>query len=73
MERSTLVAAILAASSTVALAADIPCTCRFDGRDMPHGSTVCIDLASGRYIARCVKVLNNTAWRKVQDGCDAVS
>lgn len=73
MIRSTLLAAILAAFSATTLAADIPCTCRFDGRDMPHGSTVCIDLASGRYMARCEKVLNNSAWRKVQDGCDAIS
>ena len=45
------------------------CTCRFEGRDMPEGAVVCIDLASGTYLARCERVLNNTAWRKVVEGC----
>ena len=68
-----LAAAVIALLS--ALAATMPalagpdCTCRFAGRDMPEGAVVCIDLASGTYLARCERVLNNTAWRKMVDGC----
>lgn len=36
---------------------------------MNEGAVVCIDLASGTYLARCERVLNNTAWRKLRDGC----
>lgn len=45
------------------------CTCRYEGRDMPEGSVVCIDLASGRYLARCGKRLNNSAWIRLSEGC----
>ena len=37
---------------------------------MPEGTVVCIDLASGTYLARCERVLNNTAWRKLASSCD---
>ena len=64
--------AALALCSSV-VAADIPCTCRFDGRSLPEGSTVCIDLSSGRYLARCERVLNNTAWVRVAEACPGLS
>ena len=65
----TLATFVLLLAVGVAHAKDRPCTCRYAGEDMPEGSTVCIDLASGTYLARCEWVLNNTAWRKVADGC----
>ena len=68
----TFVIAVLAFAplGDVAVAAEeIPCTCRYEGRDMPHGTVICIDLASGSYLARCEKVLNNSAWKRVSDGC----
>ena len=64
--RMLVLAATLAAGPATA---GIDCTCRFGGRDMPEGSEICIDLASGTYWARCERVLNNTAWTKVRDGC----
>ena len=61
-----LVLVILVATPAVG---GIDCTCRFEGRDMPEGSVVCIDLPSGTYLARCERVLNNTAWKRLRDGC----
>ena len=66
---SALALSLPLATVDMAAARDIPCTCRHDGRDMPEGSVVCIDLPSGTYLARCEKVLNNTAWRRVAGGC----
>ncbi|MBO6552538.1 MAG: hypothetical protein JJ926_01540 [Roseitalea sp.] len=48
---------------------DIPCTCRFKGQDVPVGQTMCLDLPSGEVLATCDRVLNNTAWKTVQQGC----
>ena len=62
--------AFVAARASAAMAAGtIPCTCRYEGRDMPEGAVVCIDLASGTYRARCGKVANNTAWIRLREGC----
>lgn len=47
----------------------IPCTCRFQGTDIPVGQTMCLDLPSGDVLAVCDRVLNNTAWKPVQQGC----
>lgn len=52
-------------------ARSIPCTCRFKGRDIPVGQTMCLDLPSGHVLARCGRVLNNTAWKTLQQGCEA--
>lgn len=49
----------------------IPCTCRFKGRDIPVGQTMCLDLPSGDVLAQCDRVLNNTAWKTLQTGCPA--
>ena len=49
----------------------IPCTCRFKGRDIPVGQTMCLDLPGGRVLAQCGRVLNNTAWKTLQKGCEA--
>lgn len=48
---------------------DIPCTCRFKGQDVPLGQTMCLDLPSGQVLATCDRVLNNTAWKTLQQGC----
>ena len=66
---ATLLMVILGSVPASSAANGIPCTCRYDGRDMAEGATVCIDLPSGTYLARCVRVLNNTAWRRIADGC----
>lgn len=62
-----LVVAIVSAFAVGPARAD--CTCRANGQDYPEGQLTCIRLSSGSYIARCGKVLNNTSWIKVTDGC----
>ena len=52
-------------------AQSIPCTCRFKGHDIPVGQMMCLDLPSGEVTAVCDRVLNNTAWKTVQQGCEA--
>jgi len=47
----------------------IPCTCRFKGADIPVGQTMCLDLPNGPVLAQCDRVLNNTAWKTLQQGC----
>ena len=51
-------------------AKSIPCTCRFKGRDIPVGQVMCLNLPSGEVTAVCDRVLNNTAWKTVQQGCE---
>lgn len=48
----------------------IPCTCRFKGQDIPVGQTMCLNLPNGEVTAVCDRVLNNTAWKTVQQGCE---
>lgn len=52
-------------------AKSIPCTCRFQGSDIPVGQTMCLDLPGGAVTAVCDRVLNNTAWKTLRKGCVA--
>lgn len=61
-------AAMLAPIGVLA-APDVPCTCRFKGQDMQIGQTVCAQLPNGDVMLVCDRVLNNTAWKTVQQGC----
>lgn len=46
------------------------CVCIGNGQRIKEGTVVCLQIsASMRYLARCERVLNNTSWKKVQDGC----
>lgn len=46
------------------------CSCILNGARVEEGQTACIRPGSGEpFLARCVKVLNNTSWQKLQDGC----
>lgn len=45
------------------------CTCRGNGKDIAEGQIVCLNLPSGAVLARCDRVLNNTAWKTIQKGC----
>lgn len=65
-----LSAALILGSQTVA-AAD--CECRAHGRLYRHGELACLRLPTGDLLARCDKVLNNSAWKKVRDGCPEAS
>jgi len=37
------------------------CTCRYEGNDMAT--------SQGRKLARCERILNNTSWKFLGDGC----
>ncbi|MVA97466.1 hypothetical protein GN330_09420 [Nitratireductor sp. CAU 1489] len=60
------VAALLAAGPVFA---EPECTCLANGTRYAEGSVVCLRLPSGSWLARCGKVLNNTSWQKIEDGC----
>ena len=52
---------------------ELYCTDR-DGARIELGEVVCIRAGCDPpYLARCDMSLNNVMWRKVQDGCPAVS
>lgn len=46
------------------------CNCVANGQRVELGQLFCIKTASGKeFLARCERVLNNTSWTRVQDGC----
>lgn len=65
---SITLAAFIAVGSTTAIAAP-DCTCRYQGKDIPEGQTICASLPNGPVLMQCSRVLNNTAWKTIQDGC----
>lgn len=62
-------AAMFSSSGLAYAASDIPCTCRYKGQDKQIGDFVCAELPSGDVMMVCDRVLNNTAWKTVQQGC----
>ncbi len=63
----TVACAAFMASSTAF--AGINCTCRYKGQDIPEGQTICMQLPTGNVLATCGRVLNNTAWKTIQQDC----
>ncbi|BCH33097.1 hypothetical protein MesoLjLc_50270 [Mesorhizobium sp. L-8-10] len=61
-----LAAAMLATSPHVVYA---ECQCLANGRTYDHGEIACLTLPNGSQLARCDKVLNNSSWKKIRDGC----
>ena len=49
------------------------CMCIANGQRYTLGETVCLKLSSGSWLARCGRVLNNTSWEKIGDGCPVSS
>ncbi|MEM7301074.1 MAG: hypothetical protein AAF468_08325 [Pseudomonadota bacterium] len=47
------------------------CKCRFNGGYVEEGQTVCMKTPTGMSLARCERVLNNTSWKILQNGCPA--
>ena len=46
------------------------CNCVANGQRVELGKLFCIKTASGNeFLARCERVLNNTSWKRLQDGC----
>ncbi|WP_197716862.1 hypothetical protein [Mesorhizobium sp. DCY119] len=67
MPRACLLSAAILASSLTAALAD--CQCLANGKVYHHGELACLKLPNGNQLARCDMVLNNSAWKKVSDGC----
>ena len=67
MVSSCLLTIAMLASSHIAAIAD--CQCLANGRKYHHGEIACLKLPTGDQLARCDMVLNNSAWKKVADGC----
>ena len=44
-----------------------------DGRRIEIGQVICITASCNTWMAKCDMSLNNPMWRKIQDGCPAVS
>tara|TARA_Y100000815_G_C13110496_1_gene412938 strand:+ start:214 stop:498 length:285 start_codon:yes stop_codon:yes gene_type:complete len=60
---------LLAVGITSALAAP-DCQCVTKGTRVDLGTVICLEVSpSVRYLARCERVLNNTSWKKLEDGC----
>lgn len=48
----------------------IDCNCVANGERIELGKLHCIKTASGKeFLARCERVLNNTSWKRLQEGC----
>ncbi|MCY6380574.1 hypothetical protein [Hoeflea prorocentri] len=49
------------------------CNCVANGERIELGKLHCIKAASGKeFLARCERVLNNTSWKRLQEGCPSV-
>lgn len=44
-----------------------------DGNTRQLGEVICVTASCQTWMARCERSLNVTTWRKIQDGCPAVS
>ncbi len=67
---SALLVCSLFAASPVIAGDGINCSCVANGQRVELGELFCIRTASGKqFLARCERVLNNTSWKRLQDGC----
>jgi hypothetical protein len=48
---------------------NIPCRCRFQGKDLQLGAEVCMNTPNGTMLARCDLLLNNTTWAPTSIPC----
>lgn len=48
---------------------NVPCTCRYRGRDFRLGESICINSGRGLQVARCEMSLNNTSWKFTDTAC----
>jgi len=67
LPRACLLSVAMLASSLTAALAD--CQCLANGKVYHHGELACLKLPNGNQLARCDMVLNNSAWKKISDGC----
>jgi len=74
MKRSAAVLALVVVGCVTAHShALADCMCAANGTRFEQGETTCIRLSSGNYLARCEKVLNNSSWTRISNGCQDVS
>jgi hypothetical protein len=45
------------------------CECLGNGTRYAQGQVACLKLPTGPVLARCEKVLNNSSWKRLQNGC----
>lgn len=57
----------------VVLAGTLPayadCMCAANGTRYEQGAVACLTVSGRSWLARCGKVLNNSSWEKIGDGC----
>lgn len=46
------------------------CTCRYQGADFHEGETICANVSGKQVTMRCGRVLNNTSWKRMKEGCE---
>jgi len=56
-----------------AVAPQRPCTCRYFGKDIRVGQSICMKTPSGYVEARCGRTANNTSWQITDKACDLTS
>ncbi len=45
------------------------CQCRAQNKTFNQGETVCLKMPQGMQLVQCIRDLNVTSWKKIQDGC----
>lgn len=71
--QTALSAAVAALLVAFAAGAGSDCRCRAPGIIAEAGQTVCLPLPGGGRLARCDKVLNNSAWTLLGSRCDVTT
>jgi hypothetical protein len=70
MERRAALLAVAAALSFGApSSARADCKCAANGTRYEMGAVVCIQGPAGNWLGRCGKVLNNSSWTRLTEGC----
>jgi hypothetical protein len=64
---------LIVLSALAASPANADCQCRANGRQFQQGQVACLTLPSGSQLARCGMELNNSSWKKMQDGCPSAA
>ncbi len=64
-----MIAVALLCMPVLPLSAGENCTCRYEDADIAEGSTICMRSPGGSRMAKCVRVLNNTSWKFLEEPC----
>ena len=69
MKTAKLVSVFALINFSVMTSAHAECTCKYKERDIPEGTTICMQTPNGAQMAKCEKVLNNTSWKFTNAVC----